>query len=347
LNAYKFFERGVAAIKTGVLKLKRILYFAAFLIAFAALLIYSKTAATAALDGLKISAAVLIPSLFPLSVISGMTIRLGIAEPICAKIGKPFKKLFGVSENGAIAFVLGLLGGYPLGITTAVDLYKNSKVTGNDLKRLICFCSNCSPAFIVGVAAPRFAGAPQNIGKISALLFIAHVSAAITAGIIFKNIPLSEPDTFYNARNRAKPRKPYTFASAFTESVEVSAASMLKLAAYISLFYIINKLILSSYLIAMIEEIHGMQNAGALTAGVLEFSTGILNLVKSIKSLPAAAFLLGFGGFCVAAQSASALKDTDVGIKYYVFAKLFQGAAAYIITALIMFLCGILQNNVL
>lgn len=327
---------------TGLLRFRRALFFSVFLLLFAAILFYSKNVAAAALEGLKISAAVLIPSLFPLSVLANMIVRLGIAEPICKKLGKGFKKLFGVSGNGAVAFAIGILGGYPLGILAAADLYKCSKIGKTDLSRLVCFCSNCSPAFIFSVAAPRFtAGTDLRSAEIAFMLFSVHIASAVFTGILFKN--LSAPDVLTDTENTAGglflPK--HSFASAFTESVEASAMAMLRLTAYISLFYIINIILKSSFVITYIAGLTGISRFGTFAAGILEFSTGILSLDRSAASLPAASFMIGFGGLCVAAQSASGLRESGCGIGRYLLAKLFQAVTSYAVTAVILYFSGI------
>jgi len=337
LKAYKFKERGEAAMKTGEYHLKNITLFFAFAFVFAYLLIYSGTAAGAMLEGLKISAAVLIPSLFPLSVVSGMIVRLEIAEPVCRRAGKAFKAFFRVSENCVLPFVLGIAGGYPLGVIVAADMYKNGRISRGDLKKIVLFCSNCSPAFIVGVAAPYLSntGAGFAATKIALVLLSAHIFAAVFVGFLFSRLYFHSDEESRQKYDGA-PKKTYSFSSAFIESVETSAISMLRLAAYISLFYMLNKLLLSTNIFIIFTDINNFVNIKAFVSGILEFSTGVLALDMLLKSLPVAAFLISFGGLCVAAQSASVLNGTGVKIRHYIFAKLAQGVMAYIIVSLIL-----------
>lgn len=318
-------------IKTGALKLRSFAYFAAFAFVFFALLSSSGPAAQAILDGLKISALVLVPSLFPLSVVSGMIVRLKIAEPLCAYLGKPFKKMFGVSENAVLAFLIGLAGGYPLGILAATDMYKNARISAHDLKKLSCFCSNCSPSFIFGVAAPHLsAHSPVlDTSKTALLLLGAHILSALVSGLVFSEFAAESKGAVQNFP-KSPEHKAFTFTSALTESVESSAIAMLRLTAYISLFYMLNRILLSFIMINFIKNLTGLKSIFVLLSGVLEFSTGVLSLGAGRGDFALCAFFISFGGLCVAMQSASILRETGIKIRYYIFSKLFQGAAAYI-----------------
>jgi len=85
----------------------------------------------------------------------------------------------------------------------------------------------------------------------------------------------------------------------------------------------------------------GISKLGTYGAGILEFSTGILSLDRSTASLPAASFIIGFGGLCVAAQSASGLRESGCGIGHYLLAKLFQAVTSCAVTAVIIDFVGI------
>lgn len=329
-------------IKSSALNFRNFAYLSAFALIFFTLIISSDIAAEAALDGLKTSALVLVPSLFPLSVVSGMLVRLKIAESICVYLGKPFKKLFLISENAVLPFLLGLAGGYPLGILTAADMYKNARISLDDLKKLCCFCSNCSPSFIFAVAVPHFCtqAAFSEPAKIALMLFCTHILSAMFSGIIFTRL-ISKSETALRDIPNPLKIKSYTFTSALTESVESSAIGMLRLSAYISLFYMFNRLILSSDVI-IIKVLTNIKYMPVLISGILEFSTGVLSLGADSHDIALCAFFISFGGLCVAMQSASILKDTGIKIRYYIFSKLFQGITAYVIVYIIVYFCRIL-----
>lgn len=57
--------------------------------------------------------------------------------------------LTGLSGEGAYAFVLGLLCGYPMGAKLTADLYHAGKISRQESEYLLTFCNNPSPAFLV------------------------------------------------------------------------------------------------------------------------------------------------------------------------------------------------------
>ena len=90
----------------------------------AALVCFPKEAVEAASGGLELCLNVIIPSLFPFFVISTLAVELGLAEKMGRLIQPVMRRLFNVSGACASAFVLGFVGGYPVGARTAIALYE-------------------------------------------------------------------------------------------------------------------------------------------------------------------------------------------------------------------------------
>ena len=60
------------------------------------------------------------------------------------------RPLFNVAPAGATAFVLGIISGFPLGAICAKDLYKAGNLSKPEAERLLTFCNNSGPLFIIG-----------------------------------------------------------------------------------------------------------------------------------------------------------------------------------------------------
>ena len=72
----------------------------------------------------------LLPALFPFMVMSNFVVKSGILPPS--------------------SFILGAVGGYPLGAQVVCDLYKNAQITKRDAENALCYSSLCSPGFMLG-----------------------------------------------------------------------------------------------------------------------------------------------------------------------------------------------------
>ena len=120
------------------------------LIFFAVLIGSPADAARAAARSLEICATRLIPSLFLFIALTGIITSTRIADFIGRLFCRPFVWLFGISPAGVCAFILGSVGGFPIGAVTAKRLYDDRLLTRDEAARLIEFSSNAGMAFCVG-----------------------------------------------------------------------------------------------------------------------------------------------------------------------------------------------------
>ena len=151
--------------------------------AVAALIIFPKESIAAAQNGLTLCINVIIPSLFPFFVLSTLIVQLGIARYFGRILEPVMRPLFNVGGACSTAFVLGFIGGYPVGAKTVIALYENGSCTKAEAERLLSFCNNSGPAFIFGVVG---AGVFSS-STVGLLLYLTHSLASICVGLIFRN----------------------------------------------------------------------------------------------------------------------------------------------------------------
>ena len=124
---------------------------AALLVCAAALVLFPAQAAEAAKDGLLLCYNVIIPSLFPFFVLSTLVVELGLVSYLGRLLSPLMRPLFRVPGEGATALALGFVGGYPVGARTTLSLYEKGLCTKTEAERMLAFCNNSGPAFILGV----------------------------------------------------------------------------------------------------------------------------------------------------------------------------------------------------
>ena len=153
--------------------------------AFAGLLRWPAEAAQAVRDGLSLCAGTILPALFPFFILSTLTVESGLA----ARLGRPLERcmnvLFRVNGSCAAALVLGLIGGYPVGAKAAADLYRNGRCNESEARRLLGFCNNAGPSFLIGVVG---AGIFQS-AKLGLLLEGIHIFSALLIGLLYHFLP--------------------------------------------------------------------------------------------------------------------------------------------------------------
>ena len=84
----------------------------------------------------------------------GAIIDIIIIPPIYSFLGKFLNKcmrpLFNVPGEGAFAFLMGIISGYPVGAKIVTNFRNEGICTKYEAERLLCFTNNSGPLFILG-----------------------------------------------------------------------------------------------------------------------------------------------------------------------------------------------------
>ena len=165
-----------------VVKLKRNFLPIIFLTFTFCLLIFSKSNLPAVKSGLSLWANSVIPSLFPFFVATELLMHTNIISLLGRYLNIYMKPLFNIRGEGAFAFIMGIISGYPVGAKIATSLRENNICSKEECERLLSFTNNSGPLFIIGtVGILMFRNTFIGI-----LLFATHLIACITVGIIFR-----------------------------------------------------------------------------------------------------------------------------------------------------------------
>lgn len=316
-------------------KIRSFLGFLAFLALTVSWLSEPETVARAAAGGLKLCAQVLIPALFPFLALAGLCVRRDYGRYLSPVLRPLMGPLFGLPDEGAGALALGAVGGYPVGAATAFALYDRGALTADETARLLSFCNNAGPSFILGVAgAVLFRSACTGV-----LLLAAHLLAALLTGSLLR---APAPRVGKRAAGRpAAAAREEPFAVSFTAAVSTAAGSMLSVCAFVVFFSVLTPFLLhlgalepGARLLGALSGC-GEAAARAVLTGALELSSGVAALGASGCPrgvlLSAVSFLLGWGGLCVHGQVASLRGLRPVSLRPYLLGKLCQGALAAVL----------------
>lgn len=282
---------------------RRILPTLGLLGVMALLLLCSADAAQAVRDALALCAQSVIPALFPFFVASSLFIDLGCAAVLGRSLAPIMRRLFGVSGAGGTAFLLGIIGGYPVGGRTAGELYRSGQCEREECERLLAFCNNAGPSFILGIAGLGCFGSV----RVGAWLYLIHVGAAVMVGLLFRS----------TSRQMGRPKKTETprWADALIQAVRGGAMSMVNICAFVVFFLVILRLF---------SRFTGIQHGAIL--GIVEMTNGILRLANDRRGFIWAAGLLGWGGLSVHCQTAAVLSGSGLSLKRYFIGKALQAA---------------------
>lgn len=307
----------------------------------AALVLFPEQSMDAGRQGLQLCTNVIIPSLFPFFVLSSLVIELGMARYLGQALERLMWPLFRVGGVGASALVLGLVGGYPVGAQTAIKLYEKKLCSKEETQRLLAFCNNSGPAFILGVVGTGVFGS----GAIGLLLYLSHAAACLCVGLLFRfygkstSCPTPSRSTLHFQTTR--------FSAALTTGIKTSFASVLNICAFVLFFSVVIRLL---FLCGIMDAVAGLLAtllsplgfdrvlARQLITGLLEVSSGVTSLSPG-GGLPGqismAAFMLGWAGLSVHCQVLSFLGDSGLSPVTYLIGKALHGALSAFFTMLL------------
>ena len=333
------------------IKLKRNLLPILFLGFTLCLLIFSKSNLPAVKSGLALWANSVVPSLFPFFVATELLMHTNVITLFGNLLNRFMKPFFNIRGEGAFAFVMGMISGYPVGAKIASNFRQNNICSKEECERLLSFTNNSGPLFIIGtVGILMFKNTTIGI-----LLFITHLLACVTVGFIFRYWK-KDKSTFHtnsSVTSFNKEKKTASFSNLgeiLAESITSSISTILLIGGFVVIFSSIISIFKASGLLNSLTilfsplfeilKIDPSFIQGLLT-GVLEITNGI-HTISSIAckklsfNLIFTAFLLGFGGISVLLQVWSITSKTDLSIKPYVYGKILHGLLAAFYTYLII-----------
>ncbi len=304
-----------------------------------ALVCWPREVSGAVREGLELCCNVIIPSLFPFFILTSLVISLGLAGWLGRLLEPVMRPLFHVGGPCAAALALGFVGGYPVGARSALSLYESGQCTKTECERLLAFCNNSGPAFILGVVG---AGVFSD-SRIGVLLCLIHALASLCVGLLFRFYRWGDRET--RRERSAPPIAVQRFSTAFTGAVKGALSSTLSICAFVICFTVIIRLCFLSGALPALAGLLGRLLAPLgftqvwaqrLLTGVLELTSGVWALTDggSLEGRAAmAAFLLGWAGISVHCQVLSFLGESGLNTRTYLAGKLLHGLISAALTA--------------
>lgn len=291
-----------------------------------ALLRYPQAVSGGISRGLSICAEVLIPSLFPFLVLGSFLTRSGVAAAVGRRLEAVTVKLFGLPGCCAVGMVIGAVGGYPAGGAATAELLRSRQITTEEGRRMLRFCVNSGPGFLVGTVGAGLMGSTA----FGILLTVAHLTASFLLGVI--GVPRNSRHRKDTRRYEVRHVSP---ATALVEAVRASCETLLNMCGFVLLFAAVLALVDVSGVVTVMGggTPKGEKIVAALIACLLEVSCGCTAAASLGETAPLLlGFAVGFGGVSVHCQLATELHGLGVMDKGFLAARVTHGA----LTALFM-----------
>lgn len=268
----------------------------------------------AAAEALSLCASSVIPALFPFLVVSSLLLSLGLGELLSPMLAGLMEPLFRVDGVGSSALLLGLVGGYPIGAKTAADLYRKGLLSRPEAERLLAFCNNSNPVFLISVLGVGVFGSVRA----GVWLWLIHLLSALLTGLLFRN---------WGGQGRRQAGGTTAFqavslSAAFVSAVRESLSGMLSVCAFVTFFYVLAR---------------PLASLGGWLGPVLVGLTELFSLTPLLRAdrfgFILSSAMAGWGGLSVLCQTAAVLEGSSLRLQSCAAGKAVQGLLAGLLAA--------------
>ena len=268
----------------------------------------------------------IMPSLFPLFILSDILINYNITNYIPKAIKKIFTKLFNVSDNIITIFFLSILSGFPSSARNIRMMYDKKIITDKEASHALIFTHFSNPLFILGTISVFF----LKNNTLGIIILISHYIPNIILGITTRK--LNKPiNNIYNIKYNN-----LNFSKIMINAIKNSIDTLLTILGTLSCFLVISSII--------INRINLDPYTGGILKGILEITMGLnsianLNIPNIYKTI-ITSMLLSFGGLSIHMQVLSFLIDTNISYKKFFIARIYHsilsGILSYILYIIII-----------
>lgn len=271
----------------------------------------------------------IMPSLFPMFIISSILVEIDIPKVLGNIFKKPMNILFKTKGEGAFIFFMSMITGFPSSAKYINDLLNKKQINTKDAQKILMFSFFSNPLFIINTVGIMF----LKSQKIGIMLLISHILGNIIIGIIFKNYNQTKsiPNTKINNLKylNTKINNTNLFKVLIT-SIKTSIETLINIFGIITFFLIIINILFKTKNIITIPLI-----------GILEMTSGlkylsISNIDYNIKVL-LSMFLISFGGFSVHFQIMSILHKKKVKYLPFLISRIIHGIISVLILIIIIY----------
>lgn len=319
------------------------------------LILFPKNSLDAAKNGINLWLFTVIPALLPFFIGSELLIQLGVVHFLGTFLEPIMRPIFKVPGSGSFAMAIGYTSGYPVGAQIISRLWEENLCTTTEAERLMSFCNNSGPLFMLGAVAMGMFNNP----KIGYVIMASNYLGAVTIGLLFrlykktndinnhknKDILKSAFNKMYNVRNQNKKK----FSNMLSDAIIKSMNTMLLIGGYIIFFSVIIEFLkvygiinLLSKLISPFFILIGFDAniVSSFLSGLLEITVGANLISQSIapieQKIIIVSSIIAWGGISTHGQVMSVIAKTKINYSPYFISKILHSIFAAIYSYIIL-----------
>lgn len=283
-------------------------------------------------SGMSLCLYTLIPSTFPFVVLSAFCVYSGASRWLGKLLGPITRFLFHLPGCCGIVILLGWIGGYPTGARGVVSLYKNGNISRSQGERMLWFCTNPGPSFLISVIGMGLYGD----FRFGLLLFLCQTAAVFLIGVVSgiyhritdqkKEIQLTEtPEP-----------KAESFSNALVLAANDGAKGAANLCSFVMLFTALMELLNGcGFLQWVSQSLHAIGIPITVSASIFplvwEITSGVNYSSWMGAPLGLIAFFTAVGGLCVMGQILSTASPLKISKLKFLISRLLHGGISFVL----------------
>lgn len=255
-----------------------------------------------------------IPPLYPFVVLSDFFVRSGLCDIAGRFIAPVIRFLFRLPGCAGCVLLMSMAGGYPVGARMTAQLVEDGKLTPVQGRRMMLFCINAGPAFVIGTVGTVMLSSKRA----GVIIFLSLIISAVFMGVCTRFLDGTKFDESIP--------KPEFDPWVISQSVLQGTNTMLMMCGWILIFSCI-----SSFLRILPLGDNVFLWSDLITEVTRGCATAAQNFPVSVQALAA-----GWGGLCVHCQLFTFVRTTGLKLRYFFLSRIIHGSLATV-TATLLF----------
>ncbi len=275
--------------------------------------------------GMSICTTVIIPSLFPFLVLTSIISLTGLDQSLGHRLDRVTRCVFRLPGCCAPAILIGMIGGYPAGSVAIAGLLRKGAISQAQAKRMLLFCVNAGPAFILSTVGAALMG---NI-SFGVIILVGHSISALLIGISTRWMIHTKEENMM-----VTDCKETMSSGALALAVNSACRTLLYMCGFVVLFAGLQALGDASGVSERLTRLFAMpvtaiggesSDAGNILPILIEVTGGCVAAVGGENRLFWLGFALGWGGLSVHCQLLSTLQEFRLIDRRFFAARLSHG----------------------
>ncbi len=291
--------------------------FATFVTAFI-LLKFPACSAEGVKKGIEICVNSLIPALYPFMILTNIFISSKAADLKIPFLEGLCRSAFRLPGYCAAVIVFSLIGGLPIGAKMSAELYERGLISREQWRRMLCFCVNPGPAFVISAVGMSALGSK----KTGAVIYISLVFASLLIGFISRFFA-SDTETYISIPVQDKGERKGSVAE---RAVIKSSKSLLAVCSWVVAFSCLCEIIVN------LDLSEGMES---FLICIAEMTRGSLVAVESYP-VPIVAAVIGFSGICGHFQLMGETGKAGLKYKHFLVSRIICSGLSALICGLLL-----------